>query len=135
MFMAAGCKETPKQETSAPASTTQAVPAVPVAQQAPAEAAAKMVDIEWAQALEMSNAGAFLVDVRTAGEVAEGTAPKAVNIPLQEIDHRLAEFPKDKDIVVFCRSGKRSVAASQKLLAAGYTRVYNVLGGFMAFQK
>ena len=83
----------------------------------------------------MQNAGAVLIDVRTPGEVAEGTAPGSINIPLQEAEQRLAEFPKDKDLLIFCRSGKRSMAVSNFLIQNGYERVFNVVGGFMAFPK
>ena len=80
-------------------------------------------------------AGGVLIDVRTPGEVAEGTAPGSINIPLQEAEQRLAEFPKDKDLLIFCRSGKRSMAVSNFLIQNGYERVFNVVGGFLAFPK
>ena len=83
----------------------------------------------------MSKAGAMLIDVRTPAEVAEGMAPGAINIPLQEIQQRLAEFPKDKDLLIYCRSGKRSMAASNFLIENGYEKVFNVVGGFLAFPK
>lgn len=132
LFMIAGCKETPKQEPAA-------APAQPAAKVAPAPAPetpkVAIVNVDWNQALEMQKAGAFLVDVRTPEEVAEGMAPGAATIPLQEIAHRLAEFPKNKDVVVYCRSGKRSMAASQYLIDNGYEHVYNVVGGFLAFPR
>ncbi len=68
---------------------------------------------------------AFLVDVRTPDEFAEGTVPGAVNIPLQEIDHRIAEFQGKKQIVVFCRSGSRSTQAKSLLEQAGVTNIIN----------
>ena len=83
----------------------------------------------------MQKAGGVLIDVRTPGEVAEGTAPGSINIPLQEAEQRLGEFPKDKDLLIFCRSGKRSMAVSNFLIQNGYERVFNVVGGFMAFPK
>ena len=52
--------------------------------------------------------GAFLVDVRTAGEFASGSASGAVNIPLDEIVSRIHEFKNKETIIVFCRSGNRS---------------------------
>lgn len=68
---------------------------------------------------------AFLVDVRTPGEFAEGTAPGAVNIPLQEIDQRLAELKGKKQILVFCRSGNRSSQAKRILEQNGFTNIIN----------
>ena len=143
-FLVAGCNETPKQETAtvekkAPAAVAAVAPATPAqsVEAAPAAEAPKatITDIDWNKALEMSKAGAVLVDVRTPAEVAEGMAPGAINIPLQEIEQRLSEFPKDKDLLIYCRSGKRSMAASNFLIENGYDKVFNVVGGFLAFPK
>ena len=80
-----------------------------------------------AGAKEAVQAGAKLVDVRTPQEYAAGHIPGAVNIPVQEMDARLAEFgPKDGVVVVYCRSGARSATAKQKLEAAGYKTVHNL---------
>ena len=68
---------------------------------------------------------AFLVDVRTPDEFAGGSVPGAVNIPLQEIDHRIDEFHGKKQIVVFCRSGSRSNQAKSLLEQAGVTNIIN----------
>ncbi len=143
-FLVAGCNETPKQETAtvekkAPAAVAAVAPATPAqsVEAAPAAEAPKatITDIDWNKALEMSKAGAMLIDVRTPAEVAEGMAPGAINIPLQEIEQRLSEFPKDKDLLIYCRSGKRSMAASNFLIENGYDKVFNVVGGFLAFPK
>lgn len=91
--------------------------------------------ISWEKAIEMSKdkkAKAIFVDVRTPKEVAQGTVTGSLNIPLQQIQNRYAELPKDKNLLVFCRSGKRSRAASEFLAQQGYTKVYNVDGGFLA---
>ena len=143
-----GCNETPKQEAvveqKAPATVAAVAPAnpAPAAEAAPAAEMVKatspeatITDIDWNKALEMSKAGAVLIDVRTPAEVAEGMAPGAINIPLQEIEQRLSEFPKDKDLLIYCRSGKRSMAASNFLIEHGYEKVFNVVGGFLAFPK
>ena len=134
------CNETPKQEAATVQKKETAVAAMKDA--APQEAApapeapkATITNVDWNKALEMSKAGAVLVDVRTPAEVAEGMAPGAVNIPLQEIQQRLGEFPKDKDLLIYCRSGKRSMAASNFLIENGYEKVFNVVGGFLAFPK
>lgn len=143
-FLVVGCNETPKQETAtvekkAPAAVAAVAPATPAqsVEAAPAAEAPKatITDIDWNKALEMSRAGAVLIDVRTPAEVAEGMAPGAINIPLQEIEQRLSEFPKDKDLLIYCRSGKRSMAASNFLIENGYDKVFNVVGGFLAFPK
>lgn len=57
----------------------------------------------------------FLVDVRTPQEFASGSVGNAVNIPLIEIENQLDVFRNKKNIVLFCRSGRRSEIAKQIL--------------------
>ena len=138
-FMLCACNEAKaEKKVEAPAKAAPAAPAqAKAAEPAPAPEApkAQITNIDWPKALEMQKAGGVLIDVRTTGEVAEGTAPGSINIPLQEAEQRLGEFPKDKDLLIFCRSGKRSMAVSNFLIQNGYERVFNVVGGFMAFPK
>ena len=68
---------------------------------------------------------AFLVDVRTPGEFAEGSVPGAVNIPLNEVEARVKEFQGKGQVVVFCRSGSRSGQAKSILDANGVANVVN----------
>ena len=138
-FLLCACNEAKaEKKVEAPAKAAPAAPAqAKAAEPAPAPEApkAQITNIDWPKALEMQKAGGVLIDVRTPGEVAEGTAPGSINIPLQEAEQRLGEFPKDKDLLIFCRSGKRSMAVSNFLIQNGYERVFNVVGGFMAFPK
>jgi rhodanese-related sulfurtransferase len=83
----------------------------------------------------MNAAGAVFVDVRNPPELNEGYAPNAVNIPLPELKQRMGELAKDKDLLIYCRSGRRSDAATRILMEQGYDRVYNVLGGYLAYPK
>jgi phage shock protein E len=69
--------------------------------------------------------GAFLVDVRTPGEFAEGSAKGAVNIPLDNLSRQLDKFKNKKNIIVFCRSGARSGQAKSILESNGFTNVIN----------
>jgi rhodanese-related sulfurtransferase len=71
----------------------------------------------------------FILDVRQPEEYAEGYVPKAHLIPLGEIDVRLDEIPRDKPVIVVCRSGGRSVSASRKLDAHGFDNILNMTGG------
>lgn len=91
--------------------------------------AADTIDGPTAHAL-VKNQGAFLLDVRTPGEFGGGHIDGATNIPVQELEAKLASLPakKDQDIVVYCRSGARSATARQMLLKAGFTKVHD-LGG------
>lgn len=134
LFMMTGCDENKAEKT---ADVKTAVPVVnqtaPAAQPAAEQNVVKSVD--WDKALEMNAAGAVFVDVRNPPELNEGYAPNAVNIPLPELKQRLGELAKDKDLLIYCRSGRRSDAATRILMEQGYDRVYNVLGGYLAYPK
>jgi rhodanese-related sulfurtransferase len=69
--------------------------------------------------------GAFLVDVRTPGEFAEGHVKGSVNIPLDRVPSQLAKFKNKKNIVVFCMSGGRSSQAKAILEQNGIANVFN----------
>ncbi|MXS70483.1 rhodanese-like domain-containing protein [Flavobacteriaceae bacterium W22] len=69
--------------------------------------------------------GAFLVDVRTPGEFASGSAKGAVNIPLDVVKDQISKFRNKKSIIVFCRSGNRSAMAKGTLERNGITNVLN----------
>ena len=85
--------------------------------------------VDAAQARQLVESGARLIDVRSPGEYASGHIEGARNIPLGQIVSRAKDVGrKDAPVVVYCRSGMRSAQAKSKLEAAGFTRVYN-LGG------
>lgn len=69
--------------------------------------------------------GAFLVDVRTPMEFAEGNVKGSVNIPLDQLTSQLSRFRDKKSIVVFCRSGSRSGMAKSILEQNGFKNVIN----------
>ena len=67
--------------------------------------------------------------MRSADEFAAGHLPGALNVPVQELNQRLAELgAKDRPVAIYCRSGRRSAAAAQLLRGAGFTSVTD-LGG------
>lgn len=76
----------------------------------------------------------ILLDVRTEEEYDEGHIPGAINIDNEDIGtDELPELPdKDQMILVYCRSGRRSKAAAEKLAALGYTQVLE-FGGIMTW--
>ncbi len=76
--------------------------------------------INGAEAREKVQQGATLLDVRTPPEFAGGAIAGAINVPLSQLANRLAEVPKDKPVVVYCRSGARSRAAAGLLRSSGY---------------
>ena len=69
---------------------------------------------------QMVQDGAFMLDVRTQDEWDEYHAPMATLIPLDQLQTRLNELPKDKEVLVVCRSGNRSQEGRDILLAAGF---------------
>lgn len=77
--------------------------------------------------------GAILVDVRRENEVNDVSfdVPNYMNIPLQELENRLNEIPKDKEVVFVCRSGERSLRATYFLMNHGYENVYNMRDGII----
>ncbi|HET9694739.1 MAG TPA: rhodanese-like domain-containing protein [Steroidobacteraceae bacterium] len=75
----------------------------------------------------------FVLDVRTPQEYAEGHVPGAVNVPHDQLASRLAEVPKDKDVVLYCRSGRRAGLAADLLKANGYTRLSHLEGDMQAW--
>ena len=77
--------------------------------------------------------GALLVDVREQNEFDEVHAEGAQLIPLSEFETRYAELPRDRELVMICRSGARSARAGEFLKAQGYGEVVNLAGGTMAW--
>lgn len=75
-----------------------------------------------------------LVDVRTAEEFAAGYIAGAIHVSLQELPQKMNCIPKDKPVVVYCRSGNRSAFAANLLRQAGYTEVYD-LGGILDWAR
>ena len=73
--------------------------------------------------------GTFVLDVRTVEEWNEFHAPNSTLIPLDELSTRISELPRDKEIVVVCRSGNRSQQARDILLGAGFDQVTSMMGG------
>lgn len=98
-------------------------PAPQAAVSTPAESAPEHVDGKAAKALVKD--GARLVDVRTPQEYADKHVDGAENVPVDTIS--TADVgPKDKAVVVYCASGKRSKRAADALRARGYTRIYDL---------
>ncbi|WP_394147878.1 rhodanese-like domain-containing protein [Shewanella atlantica] len=93
-----------------------------------AVAADKDPKVAW----DMIDAGALIVDVRTAEEFAAGHLPNAINIPFEIIVSAFKErkIAKDKSVVLYCRSGRRSGIAFDALVAQGYSNSYNG-GGYV----
>jgi parallel beta-helix repeat protein len=78
-----------------------------------------------------------VLDVRTQDEYDSGHIYGAVWIPVSELEARIGELVghKNREILVYCRSGVRSVTACGILDSHGFTKVYNMLGGILAWQS
>ena len=77
---------------------------------------------------------AMLIDVRETREFKQGHARSSRNIPLSQFGQRFREVPADRDILLICRSGHRSLQAAKFLQAQGWERVTNVSGGMVSWQ-
>lgn len=88
------------------------------------------ISMKEAVAMMEEETGYIILDVRTAEEFAEKHIPNAINIPNETIgSEEIAELPdKNQLILVYCRSGNRSKQASEKLVALGYTNIYEFGG-------
>jgi rhodanese-related sulfurtransferase len=77
-------------------------------------------EVSRAEAREMVDAGAQLIDVRADHEWEAGRLPGAVHIALPELAARAGEIDKDRPVVIYCRTGNRSQMATIALAEAGY---------------
>ena len=77
--------------------------------------------------------GAFLLDVRTVEEWNQGHVDGAVLIPLDQLDGRVNEIPKDQDVLIICRSGNRSSQARDILRGYGWNQTTSISGGINAW--
>lgn len=75
--------------------------------------------------------GALLVDVRERSEIARLAfdVPETVVMPLSEFEQRFAELPRDRQLVMVCQTGARSLKATYFLMYQGYEQVANMEGG------
>ncbi len=86
-------------------------------------------EISVQEAVAKQQAGAYILDVREPSEWNDAHIAGATLIPLGELASRENELPRDKEIVVVCRSGNRSAQARDILLNAGFTQVTSMAGG------
>ena len=92
--------------------------------------AAATPPVDAARAQELVRSGALLVDVREPAELAEsGWLQGAIHRPMSSFGKQAAALPKDRPIILYCRTGRRSGIAGDILKSLGFTQVYN-LGGF-----
>lgn len=118
------------------ASSCNQPPQVTLGDSIPAATIALDIDVALFSEKMGANPDHTLLDVRTPNETAKGKIQDAL-----EIDFRQAGFldlvnqlPKDKPVFVYCRSGNRSGQAMAKMVKLGFTEVYNLKGGILAWE-
>lgn len=79
--------------------------------------------------LQQKGSQALLIDVREDGEYRRSHAKGAKNIPLSQFQQRLREVPQNKDVLLICQSGHRSMQAAKLLQQQGWENITNVAGG------
>ena len=83
----------------------------------------------------LQQASPLLLDVREPWEWAVSNLAErgARLIPLGELDERIGEIPRDRPVVVYCRTGQRSMQAALRMAEAGFGQVANLRGGMVAW--
>ena len=78
----------------------------------------------------------IMLDVRTPDEFSRGTIAGSINIPVDEISNKIENVISDKNktIYVYCLSGSRSAVAAQAMLKKGYTNVFSMTSGLLAWR-
>lgn len=85
----------------------------------------------------MNDDRCIVIDVRESNEFAKGHIENARNIPLAKLDEKLYELEpfKNDPIIVTCQQGSRSLPACKKLTKNGFTQVYELKGGMLAWEE
>jgi len=90
-------------------------------------------EITPAQLAKMSDA--LLIDVREQHEFKQGHLQGAWLIPLGQLERHMDAIPRDRDLVLYCRSGSRSAHALEMMRGAGFHRAKHLKGGYLAWQR
>jgi rhodanese-related sulfurtransferase len=93
-----------------------------------------IVSAQQAAELQADGSG-LLVDVREPHEFTSLRAPGAVSMPLAEFAARHEDLPRDRQVLLVCRSGSRSLRATMFLMQQGFGNVANVDGGMIAWKN
>jgi rhodanese-related sulfurtransferase len=88
---------------------------------------------ELAKRLQAPQNGIVLLDVREPFERDMAVIQPSLHIPMNEVPDRLAEVPKDREVVVYCHGGSRSAMIAGFLESRGYKKVANLEGGIDAW--
>jgi NADPH-dependent 2,4-dienoyl-CoA reductase/sulfur reductase-like enzyme/rhodanese-related sulfurtransferase len=89
--------------------------------------------VHWHELEKLKEAGALIVDIREPQEVAKGSIPGSIKIPLNDLRSRRKELPKDKTLVLYCKAGLRSYLGYRLLKPYGY-QVKSLSGGYLTYK-
>ncbi|HHV79108.1 MAG TPA: FAD-dependent oxidoreductase [Firmicutes bacterium] len=91
--------------------------------------------VQWHEVAGLDPEDTVLLDVREPAEVQMGSIPGGINIPLGQLRQNLDKLPRDKRIVVYCQVGLRAYVAARILTQNGFSRVYNLSGGYKTYHS
>jgi len=85
---------------------------------------------------KMSNPDVIVLDVRTPKEIKQGKIGNAIEIDFKsnDFDKKIAELDRDKTYLVYCAGGYRSSKACKNMSKKGFTKLYNLEGGYSSWQ-
>lgn len=86
-------------------------------------------------ARQQADSNFLILDVRSKEEFSQGHIPGALNFSHKDIAKRLSEIPDDKDLIIYCRSGKRAGIAINILSKNGYKQLFHLDGDMNAWLK
>lgn len=92
-------------------------------------------EVNVSEAARLRDEGALILDVREKNEWIDYHIPGATLLPLGTLPNEVDSLPKDKTIVVVCRTGRRSAEGRDILLKAGFTNVTSMAGGMMEWKS
>ena len=81
--------------------------------------------------------GIIILDVRTPAEFAQGSIKGSINLDVNDLNFKdkISSFDKEKSYLIYCRSGMRSVKACNIMAENGFTKMFNLLGGYQAWSS
>jgi phage shock protein E len=109
-----------------------ALPALALAFMAQAAGPASIEPKTLGDRIAWADVSLVVLDVRTPAEYADGHIPGAINIPNTQLAARVAELAdaRERDIVVYCRSGNRAAQALEVLEKSGFRRLFHLEGDY-----
>jgi rhodanese-related sulfurtransferase len=91
------------------------------------------VTVEEAKSLIESNSSLIILDVRTQEEYDSGHIEGSILIPVSELEDRLDELSKEEELLIYCRTGNRSTSSVNILKENGYTKIFHMKDGIVAW--